>query len=312
MKKLILSMVLTAITALPLLAADSSDYVPIVREGVEWGNKAISFGYCDSRTVYYRAQLKGDTIINGKTYKKCYRYTERELDTSTANLASFMREENKRVYVYPNVKRYEQEFIAGFYDLAVGYYTDNENLEYDFNLQAGDTEIFCGFRSSVNEVKDTVVNGSIRKKFTLIETNYGQCERIVLEGIGSIKDFIETGDFIFPYQDQFSGRELWRRYVTYEKNVGGEIVYKTEYFDANDPAIRPEGIAQVSDGAADVRVYGTDGAAVIVGDVVSYAVYSADGLQVATGIADGETEIPLPSGLYIVRTGSRATKIAVK
>lgn len=70
--------------------------------------------------------------------------------------------------------------------------------------------------------------------------------------------------------------------------------------------------AVLSDGAADVRVYGTDGAAVIDGDGVGYAVYSADGLQVATGIADGKTEISLPSGLYIVRTSSRATKIAVK
>ena len=70
--------------------------------------------------------------------------------------------------------------------------------------------------------------------------------------------------------------------------------------------------AVLSDGAADVRVYGTEGAAVIDGDGVGYAVYSADGLQVATGIADGKTEISLPSGLYIVRTGSRATKIAVK
>ncbi len=90
----------------------------------------------------------------------------------------------------------------------------------------------------------------------------------------------------------------------------GEIVYKTPYFDANDPAIRPEGVARVGDGAADVLVYGTEGAAVI--DGVGYAVYSADGLQVATGITDGKTEIPLPSGLYIVRIGSRATKIAVK
>ncbi len=70
--------------------------------------------------------------------------------------------------------------------------------------------------------------------------------------------------------------------------------------------------AVVSDGAADVPVYGTEGAAVIEGDGVGYSVYSADGRQVATGIADGKTEIPLPSGLYIVRTGSRATKIAVK
>ena len=70
--------------------------------------------------------------------------------------------------------------------------------------------------------------------------------------------------------------------------------------------------AVLSDGAADVRVYGTEGAAVIDGDGVGYAVYSADGLQVATGIADGKTEISLPSGLYIVLTGCRATKIAVK
>ncbi len=65
MKKLILSMVLAVFMALQLLADDSSDYVPIVREGVEWGHKAV-LGYGSTAIVkYYRMQLKGDSVVNG-------------------------------------------------------------------------------------------------------------------------------------------------------------------------------------------------------------------------------------------------------
>ena len=283
MKKIIFSMVLAVIMALPLLADDSSDYVPIVREGVEWGHKAV-LGYGSTAIVkYYRMQLKGDSVVNGTTYKKCYRYTDSELDVSNSEIVALMREDDKKVYVYD------------YYNYTIPYFYE----------KVYDIDSLCRVAKHISVLN---IDGKRRK---LIETDDRRCRKF-LEGIGVIDDDAHLSEFPFPFYPELSGSGYYDIYITYEKNVGGEIVYKTEFFDANDPAIRPEGVAQVIDGAADVRVYGTDGAAVIDGDGVGYAVYSADGLQEATGIADGETEISLPSGLYIVRTGSRATKIAVK
>ncbi len=288
-------------------------YIPVVREGIEWGHKAVISDDNGKKTVFYREQLKGDTIIEGVTYKKCYRYTGSKLDTATASLISFMREEDRTVYIRVNTDA-SQLGRCGLND-AVTYGKEREAYIYDFRTE---TSPNLTHNSAVSNRYMTYRNMTFTKigetnrrqyeTYEIVEKNNSYINKsILIEGIGAIEGY--PCDFGLPYQQQ---QDNEARYITYEKNVGGEIVYKTEYFDANDPAIRPEGVAKVSDGAADVPVYGTEGAAVIDGDGVGYAVYSADGLQVATGIADGKTVIPLPSGLYIVRTGSRATKIAVK
>lgn len=318
MKKVLLSLALAAVSALPTFADSSSDYVPIVREGVEWGHKAYGKFYAKDTTVYYREQLKGDTIIEGKTYKKCYRYTENKLNTATANLAAFIREENKRVYVYPNIHR---NFDHGGFvvkDLSMTK-DEKEYLVYDFNLaNTGETEVLCDiYKTYVKEVRDTIVGGQSRKIYTLSEKtrSWGEfTKRVVLEGVGSIYDEpFNTGDYIFPYQDQYVGETywLWSRHITYEKNVGGDIVYKSQYFDENDPALKPGGVNTVADGGA--RVYGTGGAVVIDGDGVGYVVFTADGRLLLEGSADGRTEIPLAAGLYIVKTSTgTATKVVVR
>ena len=291
-------------------------YIPVVREGIEWGHKAVISDGDGKKTVFYREQLKGDTIIDGKTYKKCYRYTGSKLDTATASLISFMREENRMVYVRANT---DASQLGKFgLDDAVTYEEGKDAYVYDFRTETSDNVMYNSATENHGMLYKNLafvkIGETNRRQYDTYELQEDSSYDIsyihkgaVLEGIGAIDGY--PCDFGLPYQRQQDNEE---RYITYEKNVGGEIVYKTEYFDANDPAIRPEGVAQVIDGAADVRVYGTDGAAVIDGDGVGYAVYSADGLQVATGIADGKTEISLPSGLYIVLTGCRATKIAVK
>lgn len=83
------------LTALTVRAQDAEyEYVPVVREGVEWG---YVFSHSFPPGVeYYRLQLKGDTVINDKTYKRCYAYQTATLDTATATLHGFLREEEKK------------------------------------------------------------------------------------------------------------------------------------------------------------------------------------------------------------------------
>ncbi|MBO4871348.1 MAG: hypothetical protein J5565_05140 [Muribaculaceae bacterium] len=66
------------ITAMLLMSsvakAQSDDYTPLLREGVKWVCTEVFTNdwvrVKDDRLYTY--ELKGDTVINGKTYKKCY------------------------------------------------------------------------------------------------------------------------------------------------------------------------------------------------------------------------------------------------
>ena len=72
----------------------------------------------------------------------------------------------------------------------------------------------------------------------------------------------------------------------------------------------PAGIEGVSGDA--VAVYGVAGAAAIDGYSGAIEVYTADGRLVKSVMVDGNAEIALDGGLYIVRAGSEAYKVFVK
>lgn len=72
----------------------------------------------------------------------------------------------------------------------------------------------------------------------------------------------------------------------------------------------PAGIEGVSGDA--VAVYGVAGAAAIDGYSGAVEVYAADGRLVKSVMVDGNAEISLNGGLYIVRAGSEAYKVFVK
>lgn len=77
----------------------NNNYVPLVREGVEWAytvDYENMFGLSYVRNVV--ECFKGDTIINGVTYKKLYRYEPEDPYSHKAPVAG-MRETNGEVHV---------------------------------------------------------------------------------------------------------------------------------------------------------------------------------------------------------------------
>ncbi|MBQ9576043.1 MAG: leucine-rich repeat domain-containing protein, partial [Muribaculaceae bacterium] len=87
---------------------DSYEYVPFVREGVKW------VCYYDNPTHvtespdfdghfipygmhYYTLELKGDTIINGKSYKPLHLYSGQDINEDCDSVPVYLREENKVV-----------------------------------------------------------------------------------------------------------------------------------------------------------------------------------------------------------------------
>jgi len=109
--------------------------------------------------------MQGDTIINGKTYKKIYAQgfigepsaypyfcTPYLVDTNSSFINKFIREDTstQKVYLY-------DEYLNNYYpECAI----DGERVLYDFNVQAGDTlKCYvatmgdCNFSSIVDSVK---------------------------------------------------------------------------------------------------------------------------------------------------------------
>ena len=135
MKRFCLLLILIA-SCFQLSAQDN--YRPFVEEGKTWNYyvKATTNWWDGKEThleteyVHTTLTINGDTVINGKNYKKVildsdndFIYTFR--DTSTF-VFGVIREENKKVY-----------FINYFLELDTDYFP--ERLIYDFNLKAGDS-----------------------------------------------------------------------------------------------------------------------------------------------------------------------------
>ena len=102
--------------------------------------------------------------------------------------------------------------------------------------------------------------------------------------------------------DAYMNAPVWNRFYNY---------IETDDFPTGIKAVTT-GIKAVTTGG--VNVSGRNGSVVIEGGAAQrYAVYAIDGRTVADGVTRGtRTEIPVPSGVYIVKAGGTTVKIAVR
>ena len=143
MKKTIILM-LIALLSISQLMAQEYEYVPFVREGVKW-----VYSYTNEETfegdpvkpnlplgtVYLTLELKGDTVINGKTYKAMHKYYGDSINTVNDTIPVYLREENKVVYgIVPDGIVYDDCPIGNLFDIGIGFkIRDGEEFVlYDF------------------------------------------------------------------------------------------------------------------------------------------------------------------------------------
>ena len=141
--------------------AQEYEYVPFVRENVEWfdGDK-------------YR--FIGDTIVEGKTYKKCYQSNSCPFEDNM-RLYGLAREEDRVVYcLRPSDEQEEmvEEIIYDFRAEKAGdrVYLSWENTYYDEN------------ECIIAQIDTILVNDGKRRRIELQNSYQG----IYIEGIGSI------------------------------------------------------------------------------------------------------------------------------
>ncbi len=214
------------------LWAAEYEYVPLVREGVEWNYKAFLKGMSSEQTVeeYYRVRLIDGIEINGKSYYKAYRYKGCEFDEECAHLIAYIREEDKKVYVFPaTFDKYDSTQFGQDYKIGT------EEMIYDFNKKVGDfisTRIY--YPLEIKEVTTEEIGGKLRNKYVPDRLHS------IIEGIGFINDL--GFDLIYPFQMQFSRRSYWGICLNYVRE-NGEVVYKSPNYDARD--VCASGVAEV-------------------------------------------------------------------
>lgn len=154
----------------------SYEYIPIVKEGLQIWTTDQKYGQYNEQYRYERLALtEEDTIIDGKSYKKLYSFTEREFDIETATFICGIREnENKQVFV-------------------ASYHNQQEFLLYDFSLTEGDSILAesngeYDLYFNVTDVDTIDYNGVERRKITLQFYNYAWVTWI--EGIGNIEGLL--------------------------------------------------------------------------------------------------------------------------
>jgi len=183
------------------------EYVPLVRENVKWecfywGNldeKMIKTTYSTPRLYTY--EIKGDTVVNGVTYQKCYRYNNSQnkvLNTQSDTIAALLREENKVVYCRDN-EVWARDRIFGVEFGTVDEFkekgpNEDEYVLYDFNYDKMYQTMQSYMTDAEVDVDTLIINGTTRMKYSNKGFNWG----FYLEGIGWVSKY--EGEMISEYR----------------------------------------------------------------------------------------------------------------
>lgn len=127
----------------------------------------------------------GDTLVDGKTYKKAYRYSSpvRRANRGNATLECVFREEGNKIYA---LSKPENQYLPQ---------VNGETLLYDFSLKTGDVvkTSYSKDGYAVTQVGSVLIDGKLRKRIHLDSWDTW------IEGIGSIKRYF--GSPLSPLAD---------------------------------------------------------------------------------------------------------------
>ncbi len=261
MKKLIIAIL--ALLGLSQMTAQEYEYVPFVREGVKWVYYINCYHYDNDHLVnpsmgncvtYRTLELKGDTVINGKTYKAMHKYSGDAINIQNDTIPIYLREEDKVVYgIIPDRKFYDDCPIYSYYSL-VDAYNGNEFVLYDFEDPVaywnGMFEDFTATAIAPVEnpyqhlCTDTIAIGQHMAKRYLSQISESETQRwYTVEGVGVEGHASYTLGFFLPSFGMFSPFFGLSHVIE-----DGEIIYKSADYtdDLYLPVIR-EGVKWVNE-----------------------------------------------------------------
>jgi hypothetical protein len=209
-------------------AHDQFTYQPLVREGVRWhtayienpGGMESNYHYVDNKI-----EFRGDTILSGVTYKKCYMY-ETTSWTSNAKLIGYAREASGKVMIaYENEDwfvPYETYTIPGEYCYLTG-----ERVFYDFSDMQGFVEGWDTYDKIVSV--DMIPLGTNEVTRYVMADGYNHVYYIV-EGVGCDKPDHSVCP-IMPFADPPTGNvSRWGGLIMLT-NLDDEPLYKGSLYE---------------------------------------------------------------------------------
>ena len=245
MKKTLLITIL-ALLGITQAMAQEYEYVPFVREGVkwvyyinypEWSNPNPNFNV---GLNYRTLEIKGDVVINGKTYKAMHKYSGDAIDPHNDTIPIYLREEDNVVYgIIPDGKMYYDCPIK--ISWLIDEYNGEEFVLYDFNDQASFWDSIINidnFDCFEYLSTDTIPLGTHQAK-RHINTN-GDLEFYMVEGVGI--DWPGQGYTLYF----FMGGLLHGSPIYHFSHVieDGQIIYKGFNFDSGNATAIDEVVAE--------------------------------------------------------------------
>ena len=239
MRKIFLISVL-ALLGMTQAVAQEYEYVPFVREGVKWVYEIINYYYQDNldpaylgKSTYRTLELKGDTVINGKTYKAMHKYSGNSINWENDTVPIYLREENKIVYgIIPDQQFYDDCPIDNILS-GMNMYNGEEFILYDFQDPVIYWNgLFDGYPiSNPNQYiyTDTISIGN-RKAKRYVNQLYEVRDWYMVEGIG-IDDIYSYTLAMFPPIVPGIGDE---RFGLSHVIEDGRIIYKGIHYDPNN------------------------------------------------------------------------------
>ena len=131
---------LLALLGMSQAVAQEYEYIPFVREGVKWvyfTHNIVDDYVVDGQIIpylrYHKLEIKGDTVIDGKTYKAMHKYSGKAIDEENDTVPIYLREADRKVYgIVPDRKFYNDCEVGGF-DLSDDLNEGKEFVLYDFD-----------------------------------------------------------------------------------------------------------------------------------------------------------------------------------
>ena len=236
---------LLALLGFSQVIAQEYEYVPFVREGVKWMYYIRNYDYywdyytnpARGDNVAYRTfEMRGDTVINGKTYKAVHKYSGDAINEEQDTIPVFLREEDKIVYaILPDVELFYSDCPIGNPNVYNdGRWEGEEFLLYDFQDPIG---YWTGIEGYLNLQVDTVIVGDhLAKRYVGDYADF-----CVVEGVGAM------GFCSYPlaaFMDM--AMDMHGSMTVFEKVVeNGEVIYPQNFVeDRYLPVIR-EGVKWV-------------------------------------------------------------------